>query len=220
MTILGTPDTVLLFFLIFGGRGYGGMRFSLLTYFCLRSACWQVQFCDLRSQREGERRGITVISGEFLQAHGWTHGLVYIQCVLVLYQPKHGCHHESYVNTFGNEWRFAWQEGPPYQSIGPCLCRGNQGLELQKNRAQRFKVLRWSSGCPELVKLIKLVKLVKHWLNWLNWLKHKEGFMLVIASKHIASVQHLRAQNPTWMSRETRRRALSSDHFICNTLQY
>ena len=23
------------------------------------------------------------------------------------------------------------------------------------------------------------------WLNWLNWLKHREGSMLVIASKHI-----------------------------------
>ena len=87
---------------------------------------------------------------------------VWLNCVLVLYQPKTWVPPRAcYVNTLGHEWRFAWQEGPPYRAIGPCLCRGNQGLELHKNRTQRFKVLCWSSGCPELVQLVKMVKLVK-----------------------------------------------------------
>ena len=193
MKILGTPDTVLLFFYIWGKGVLGNeIQPTGLLLFKKRLLTGPILWSSIAKRRWDRRDGSEITT-------------VWLNCVLVLYQPKTWvpprklCQHMSttYVR-WGNEWRFDWQEplqinvrgeprGTPYRPIGPCLCRGNKELKLQKNRTQRFKMLCWSSGCPELVQLVKMVKLVK--------LVKAYRMLHVSHSKqtHIGSVQHLRA---------------------------
>ena len=156
-------------FFIFGGREYWGMRFSLLAYCCLRSACWQVQFCDLRSQREGGTGGTAQRS----QRSGWT---VYWYCI----SPKHGCHHESYVNTcqqhmFDEEMSGDLTGKNHYRLM---LEASQEGLHIAQlvhvcvgeTKSWNYRRTEHSDSkcCADLLGVPNWF----NWLKWLNWLKH------------------------------------------------